>query len=183
MAGAVVAAQPPATTTSIEVSQSQQLAALKAIKLEGMGSNGWAFGSKATENGKGTLLANPHYPWYGTSRFWEKHLMIPGELDVYGTNLVGNPGVAIGFNNAIGWTHTVSDSKRVVLYQLTLNPEDPTQYRYQGEWRSLEARDVSVNVLTNEGIDTRTAPVWFSHHGPIIQMPARVERSKSLRHS
>lgn len=171
MAGAVVAAQPPATTTSIEVSQSQQLAALKAIKLEGMGSNGWAFGSKATENGKGTLLANPHYPWYGTSRFWEKHLMIPGELDVYGTNLVGNPGVAIGFNNAIGWTHTVSDSKRVVLYQLTLNPEDPTQYRYQGEWRSLEARDVSVNVLTNEGIDTRTAPVWFSHHGPIIQMP------------
>jgi acyl-homoserine-lactone acylase len=97
--------------------------------------------------------------------------------------LVGNPGVAIGFNNAIGWTHTVSDSKRVVLYQLTLNPEDPTQYRYQGEWRSLEARDVSVNVLTNEGIDTRTAPVWFSHHGPIIQMPARVERSKSLRHS
>ena len=171
MAGAVVAAQPPATTASIEVSQSQQLAALKAIKLEGMGSNGWAFGSKATENGKGTLLANPHYPWYGSSRFWEKHLMIPGELDVYGTNLVGNPGVAIGFNNAIGWTHTVSDSKRVVLYQLTLNPEDPTQYRYQGEWRSLEARDVSVNVLTNEGIDTRTAPVWFSHHGPIIQMP------------
>ena len=171
MAGAVVAAQPPATTASIEVSQSQQLAALKAIKLEGMGSNGWAFGSKATENGKGTLLANPHYPWYGTSRFWEKHLMIPGELDVYGTNLIGNPGVAIGFNNAIGWTHTVSDSKRVVLYQLTLNPEDPTQYRYQGEWRSLEARDVSVNVLTNEGIDTQTAPVWFSHHGPIIQMP------------
>ena len=171
MAGAVVAAQPPATTTSIEVSQSQQLAALKAIKLEGMGSNGWAFGSKATENGKGTLLANPHYPWYGTSRFWEKHLMIPGELDVYGTNLVGNPGVAIGFNNAIGWTHTVSDSKRVVLYQLSLNPEDPTQYRYQEEWRSLEARDVSVNVLTSEGIDTQTAPVWFSHHGPIIQMP------------
>ncbi|MFQ3256955.1 MAG: acyl-homoserine-lactone acylase, partial [Porticoccaceae bacterium] len=171
MAGAVVAAQPPATTASIEVSQSQQLAALKAIKLEGMGSNGWAFGSKATENGKGTLLANPHYPWYGSSRFWEKHLMIPGELDVYGTNLVGNPGVAIGFNNAIGWTHTVSDSKRVVLYQLTLNPEDPTQYRYQEEWRSLEARDVSVNVLTSEGIDTQTAPVWFSHHGPIIQMP------------
>ena len=171
MAGAVVAAQPPATTASIEVSQSQQLAALKAIKLEGMGSNGWAFGSKATENGKGTLLANPHYPWYGSSRFWEKHLMIPGELDVYGTNLVGNPGVAIGFNNAIGWTHTVSDSKRVVLYQLTLNPEDPTQYRYQEEWRSLEARDVSVNLLTSEGIDTQTAPVWFSHHGPIIQMP------------
>lgn len=171
MAGAVVAAQPPEITATIKVSPSQQIAALNAIKLEGMGSNGWAFGSKTTENGKGMLLANPHYPWYGTSRFWEKHLTIPGELDVYGTNLVGNPGVAIGFNNAIGWTHTVSDSKRVVFYELTLNPDDPTQYRYEGEWRSLEMRDVSVSVLTSEGVEVQTSPIWFSHHGPIIQMP------------
>lgn len=171
MAAAVVAAQPPATTATVEVAPSQQMAALNAIKLEGMGSNGWAFGGKATKNGKGTLLANPHYPWYGTSRFWEKHLTIPGELNVYGASLVGNPGVAIGFNNAIGWTHTVSDSKRVVLYQLTLNPEDPTQYRYEGEWRSLEARDVSISVLTSEGMEIQTTPIWFSHHGPIVQMP------------
>ena len=83
--------------------ESQQLASLNAIRLEGMGSNAWAFGTKSTENGKGSLLANPHYPWYGTNRFWEKHLTIPGELDVYGANLVGTAGVAVGFNNAIGW--------------------------------------------------------------------------------
>ena len=130
MSGAVVAAQPPSIKIALQVPKSQQLAALNAIRLEGMGSNAWAFGGKATENGKGALLANPHYPWYGTSRFWEKHLTIPGELDVYGANLVGTAGVAVGFNNAIGWTHTVSDSKRITLYKLTLNPEDTTQYRY-----------------------------------------------------
>ena len=39
MAGAVVAAQPPDEVATVEVSSSQILAALEAIRLEGMGSN------------------------------------------------------------------------------------------------------------------------------------------------
>lgn len=171
MSGAVAAAQPPQEISMVEVSESQQVAALKGIKLEGMGSNAWAFGARSTENGKGTLLANPHYPWYGPSRFWEKHLTIPGELDVYGANLVGTAGVAIGFNNAVGWTHTVSDSKRIIFYKLILNPKNPTQYKYEGRWRPLESRDVSVRIKTEDGEELKTTSVWFSHHGPIIEMP------------
>jgi acyl-homoserine-lactone acylase len=45
-------------------------------------SNGWALGSEKTESGRGMLIANPHYPWVGANRFWEKHLTIPGEVDV-----------------------------------------------------------------------------------------------------
>ena len=30
------------------------------------------------------LLANPHFPWEGALRFWEVHLTVPGEVDVYG---------------------------------------------------------------------------------------------------
>ena len=74
MAAAIASAQPPGQVASYKASKPAQIAALDALRLEGMGSNGWAFGSEATENGKGALLANPHYPWYGTSRFWEKHL-------------------------------------------------------------------------------------------------------------
>ena len=171
MAGAVVAAQPPDEIATIEVSPSQILAAVDAIRLDGMGSNAWAFGTKSTANGRGSLLANPHYPWYGPNRFWEKHLTIPGELNVYGSNLIGTAGVGVGFNEAVGWTHTVSDSKRVVLYRLTLKPDDPTQYLYEGSWRSLRNRQVTTQVKTAEGMETETTTVWFSHHGPIIEMP------------
>jgi acyl-homoserine-lactone acylase len=171
MAGAIVAAQPPEAVVPVKVPVAHQLAAIEGIKLAGMGSNGWALGSKATENGKGSLLANPHYPWFGTSRFWEKHLTIPGELNVYGTGLIGTPGVALGFNHAVAWTHTVSDSKRVVLYQLTLNPKDPTQYLYDGDWRSLEAKNVTVSVFTDDGLQTQTTPIWHSHLGPVVKMP------------
>ena len=171
MAGAVVAAQPPDEIATIEVSPSQILTAVDAIRLDGMGSNAWAFGTKSTANGRGSLLANPHYPWYGPNRFWEKHLTIPGELNVYGSNLIGTAGVGVGFNEAVGWTHTVSDSKRVVLYRLTLKPDDPTQYLYEGSWRSLRNQQVTTQVKTAEGMETESTTVWFSHHGPIIEMP------------
>jgi acyl-homoserine-lactone acylase len=174
IAGALVAAQPPIpadTQTEIVVSKSTQIAALEAVRLEGMGSNGWAFGRSYTENGKGALLANPHYPWYGTSRFWEKHLTIPGELDVYGAGLIGTPGVSIGFNEAIAWTHTVSDSKRTTFYRLQLNPENPMQYLYEGEWRDIEAREIKVEIAADDGITAQSIPVWFSQFGPMVAMP------------
>ena len=64
---------------------------LTDMKLRDMGSNAWAIASERSENGKGLLLANPHYPWYGIARFWEKHLTIPGVYDAYGAGLIGAP--------------------------------------------------------------------------------------------
>jgi acyl-homoserine lactone acylase PvdQ len=36
-----------------------------------LGSNAWAFGKDTTAKGKGMLLGNPHFPWVGTSRFFD----------------------------------------------------------------------------------------------------------------
>lgn len=148
---------------------------LTEMKLRDMGSNAWAIASNRSENGKGLLLANPHYPWYGIARFWEKHLTIPGVYNAYGAGLIGAPGVAIGFNDAVGWSHTVSNSKRTVIYQLSLNREDPSQYRFEDEWRSLNATEVTVAVKTPEGLVDKKHTVWFSHHGPLMALPGLSE--------
>ena len=166
-----------ATVDSLEAASAgprnnAQLAAITdQLRLDGMGSNAWALAAERTENGRGLLLANPHYPWYGIARFWEKHLTIPGEMDTYGASLIGTPGVSIGFNAHVGWSHTVSDSKRTVLYQLTLNPENPQQYRWQDGWRDLSFRDVSVELLTDSGLTQKPHRFWSSHHGPLIALP------------
>lgn len=97
-----------------------------ASKNEGLGSNGWALGRDKTESGSGMLLSNPHFPWAGSLRFVENHLQIPGEINVTGVSFIGVPGVLIGFNENIAWTHTVSQSKRFTTYQLTLDPENNT---------------------------------------------------------
>ena len=137
-----------------------------------MASNGWAIGSERSASGHGMLIANPHYPWTGSNRFWEKHLVIPGKLNVYGVGLLGSPGVSIGFNNAVAWTHTVSAGKRFTMYSLNLAPGNPTKYMYDGKEREMTSKVVSVSVRQADGttkqVDQR---VFFSHYGPIINFP------------
>jgi acyl-homoserine-lactone acylase len=136
-------------------------------------SNGWAIGKERSENGRGLLLANPHYPWVGSNRFWEKHLTIPGRLDIYGVSLLGAPGVAIGFNRDIAWTHTVSAGARFTGYLLKLAPGSPTTYIYEGQPRRMTTRDVQVDVRQADGsLKAVTRTVYFSHHGPIVNFPA-----------
>ncbi|MCP3675602.1 MAG: acylase [Gammaproteobacteria bacterium] len=173
MAGMIVSAHPPSEKANkvsfIEIEQQTFTDEIDTIKSKYLGSNGWSFGKDRTENGRGMLLGNPHYPWTGTSRFWEKHLIIPGRLNIYGSHLVGAPGVAIGFNENIGWTHTVSNSERVVFYKLDLVPGDPTSYYYNGQPRKMVPHKIVVDVKGQEEAKQHT--VWFSHYGPIVSLP------------
>lgn len=135
-------------------------------------SNGWAIGSERSAGGRGMLLANPHYPWVGANRFWEKHLVIPGQLDVYGVGLLGSPGVAIGFNRAVAWTHTVSAGKRFTLYTLDLAPGNPTRYLYDGKEREMTSKLISVAVRQADGsVKQVERRVFFTHYGPILNFP------------
>ena len=173
ISGALATAQPPASEEKEEVAMAMPAEDLLAeAALVGMGSNGWAIGKERTENGRGVLLANPHYPWYGGNRFWEKHLTIPGKLDIYGVVTLGAPGVAIGFNESFGWTHTVSASQRLVIYRLALDENDPLRYRYGDEWKDIRRELVEVPVADGQGGETTVRhPVYFSHYGPMMVMP------------
>ena len=74
----------------------------------------------------GLLVANPHFPWEGELRFWEVHLTVPGEVDIYGAQArSGLPGVGIGFTDEFAWTHTVSAGNRFTAYTLDARPGRP----------------------------------------------------------
>ena len=132
----------------------------------GIGSNAVGVGSALSASGRGILLGNPHYPWHGSSRFHMVHTTIPGELDVMGTSLLTTNRVAIGFNADMAWTHTVSTALRFTIYQLELNPENPTEYLYDGAYRPMEKVDIAI-----EGVDA-PATVYFTHYGPVIENEA-----------
>ncbi len=135
-------------------------------------SNGWAIGSERSEQGHGMLVANPHFPWEGQLRFWEVHLTVPGEADLYGVQLSGLPGLAIGFNEQFGWTHTVSAGSRFTAYRLDLVEGSPTTYRYGDGEREMTSEDVVIDVLGDDGrVEAQTHTMWRSHYGPILDFP------------
>ncbi|MEO6987483.1 MAG: penicillin acylase family protein [Aquihabitans sp.] len=135
-------------------------------------SNGWALGRDVTASGHGIIMSNPHFPWSGEARFWECHLTIPGELDVYGVSLLGTGGVQIGFNADVAWTHTFSRGSRFTLYKLDLVADQPTSYRYGDEQRDMTATTHTIEVANSDGSRSPVErTLWSTHYGPMLNLP------------
>lgn len=137
----------------------------------GIGSNGWAFGSEVTANGRGMVIGNPHFPWKGPNRFWQMHVKGPDGYEVMGVGLAGNPMPAIGFNKDIAWTHTVTEARHFTLYQLTLDPADPTRYMVDGTSEAMTP--VTVTVPMPEGTPAVTRTLYTTRWGPVFVVPQR----------
>lgn len=157
-------AQPPGSPLQLP---GGPLEGLGTLTSGGFGSNGWALGGDKTASGGGMVVANPHFPWTGELKLWESHLTVPGEVDVYGVGLMGVPGVLIGFNEHVAWTHTFSSGNRFTFYKLTLAPGDPTSYLYDGEPRAMTSKTFEVAV---KGGGTATRTLWYSHYGPMLNL-------------
>ncbi len=147
----------PATTASAPAGTPNAAALVADFGSNGndtLGSNGIGVGSQDTAAGDGMLLANPHFPWRGTERFWMAQLTVPGQYDVEGGTLEGFPLIGIGFNQHLAWTHTVSTSFRFTFYQLQLVPGDPTSYYVDGKAQKMGR--VTVSVDTGHGTSKHT---------------------------
>ncbi|HUF83989.1 MAG TPA: penicillin acylase family protein [Acidimicrobiia bacterium] len=168
----IATAQPPAPAPPApDPAAPAAVAPLRPV-AERAGSNGWAIGADRSADGGGLLVANPHFPWEGERRFWEVHLTVPGELDIYGAQLSGLPGVGIGFTDEFAWTHTVSAGNRFTAYRLALVPGAPTTYVYGDEQREMTPTDITVEVLRPDGtLEPVTRTMWSSHYGPMLDLP------------
>ncbi|HLI44051.1 MAG TPA: penicillin acylase family protein [Acidimicrobiales bacterium] len=145
------------------------VAALRALRESGAstrGSNGIAVGAEDTRYRNGMVLANPHFPWIGTERFWMAQLTVPGKYDVEGGTLEGFPLIGIGFNANLAWTHTVSTSERFTFYRLTLEAGHPTSYVVDG--KDVPMGKVTVSVDTGEGTVHHT--FYTTRWGPVVDV-------------
>jgi acyl-homoserine-lactone acylase len=184
-----VGARSEATSNAMVANQSMAKSLLQNIELTAqsfvtpdanygdLGSNGWGIGKDKTENGKGILLANPHFPHTGNLRFWQSHNTIPGVMDVTGSSLQGIPGInLIGFNQNLAWTHTVSKSRRFAVYQLSLAEGNNQQYVVDGEIKDIDKRTYYVEVKAGASSVMLSKDFYYSHHGLMIETPAQVSK-------
>ena len=127
-------------------------------------SNEIAIAPSETTFGAAALIIDPHLAWFGRQRYWEVRLHA-GDIHISGFATAGFPYVNLGHNEHVAWAHTTGGPDTADVYELTLN-EAESSYRYEGEWRELERRDVEVRVSGES--EPRRRTFRFSHHGPII---------------
>ncbi len=167
LASGIAAAAPPgASAPKVATAASGSLPRPGEL---GLGSNGWAFGGDATADGRGLLIGNPHFPWNGPSRFWQMHVTGPGGYDVMGVGIAGAPIPTLGFNRDVAWTHTVTAARHFTLYQLALDPADPTRYMVDGV--STAMTPITVSVPMPDGTPDAVRTLYSSRHGPVFVAP------------
>ncbi len=133
----------------------------------GIGSNAFGFGGEVTDNGKGMVLGNPHFPWHGGERLYQFQLTIPGELNVSGSSLYGVPLVLIGHTDGVAWTHTVSTAYRFTPMELTL--ASPTSYVVDGAVIPMDETVLEIEVLQADGsVATETRTLYSTIYGPMM---------------
>lgn len=133
------------------------------------GSNMWALGKSRTVSGKGILLGNPHLAWRGSQTFCEAHITVPGKINISGTTLIGTPGISIGFNENLGWSHTVNLHDSDDVYELTLDPKDEHKYLYDGRSLPMRKETLTIQVKTPSGLETRKRDTYWCHYGPVMK--------------
>jgi acyl-homoserine-lactone acylase len=172
LAAAKSAPPQPSATSLAEARRLLAQVDLPQWNVHEFGSNAVALGGDLTNDGRGALLGNPHFPWLGINRFHAVHLTIPGRYDAMGSAIYGFPLVSIGFNPHVAWSHTVSTARRFVVRELTLAPGDPTSYVYDGEVVPMAADTVTVQVLQSNGSLVPVSHTFYSTQwGPMLILP------------
>ncbi|HOS87420.1 MAG TPA: penicillin acylase family protein [Burkholderiaceae bacterium] len=176
-------AQPPATAVASlksnrreklpsarQLAASPMVAALQNLQDHTIGSNGFGLGREVTQSGKGIVMGNPHFPWWGALRLHQIHITVPNEkYDVMGATLLGVPLPLIGFNSTLGWTHTFSTDNRFTLRYLALDPSNPTRYIKDGASKPMTAVPLSISAKGADGkLTTVSRTLYTTEFGPML---------------
>ena len=137
----------------------------------GIGSNNWVVSGSMTESGMPLLANDPHLKLQMPSIWYEIGLHCQpagGEplFDVTGFAFSVTPGIIIGHNNFIAWGLTNVGPDVFDLYCIRVNPNNPLQYEWNGEWRDMTVHQETIYF--GDGEEPITIQVRETHLGPII---------------
>lgn len=134
------------------------------IPPEFNGSNNWVVSGDKTASGLPLLADDPHLGLDTPAIWYQMHLQSPDQ-NVSGVIFAGVPGIILGHNDNVAWGVTNVGPDVQDLYIETPNPDDRTQFLYDGEWEQAEVRDETISV--KDGADV-PFEVMVTRHGPII---------------
>lgn len=135
-----------------------------------MGSNTYAVGPTRSASGNALLVQNPHLPWYREFLFFESQLNLNGKR-MYGSTLVGFPGIAIGFNENMGWSHTNNTIDNTDTYELELKDGG---YLLDGEKKDFTSNTKTLKIKQEDGtFADHEITIEKTLHGPVVKKSGR----------
>ncbi len=137
---------------------------------DGIGSNSWVVSGDKTTTGSPLLANDPHLGIQMPSIWFEVGLHCAERnagcpFDVVGFSFAGVPGVVIGHNDRVAWGFTNTGPDVIDLFIEKINPDNPGQYEYNGQWVDMDTVRETIRVAGGEPVEIT---VRYTRHGPII---------------
>lgn len=161
-------------TTVFKANHDELLANNKLLELDKLGklgldilcgSNNWAVSGNKSTTGK-PILANDMHLSFSVPGIWmQMHQTIPGKLNVSGLILPGQPLIITGHNDSIAWGMTNTYVDNLDYYEEKINPGNPNQYLFNGEWLDFEIHEEDIKS-SSDTVFKRT--YRRSHRGPVV---------------
>ncbi|MGE5262426.1 MAG: penicillin acylase family protein [Acidobacteriota bacterium] len=140
------------------------------LRVADVGSNNWVIDGAKSTTGKPILANDPHLGIQMPSIWYENGLHCVPVTDacpynVAGYTFPGVPGIVVGHNDRIAWGVTNVGPDVQDLYIEKINPQNPSQYEFQGKWEDMQVVDEAIKV---KGVVSETLHVQITRHGPIM---------------
>lgn len=139
----------------------------------GGASNGFVLAGSKTASGKSIVEGDPHLPFEGATQWYAAQVKYPG-TSVEGITFRGFPGIVIGSNGKVAWTHTANGGNQhdSNIYIEQLQPGNRDSYLYGGSYRPMEVTTVPIKVQTAPGtVNTVNVRFRYTIHGPVVSDP------------
>ena len=149
----------------------------EAYDLDNFGSNNWILSGDLTASGYPMLANDPHRTQAVPSLRYMAHLVGPG-WDVIGGGEPEIPGISIGHNGVGAWGLTVFRTDAEDLYVYKINPDNPNQYLYQGQWENMTTLTEIIPVKGHPGHEVE---LKYTRHGPVVHEDATNEVAYAVR--
>lgn len=128
------------------------------------GSNAWVIAGSRSQSGKPLLAGDPHIRFSVPSVWYEAQLSAPG-FELYGHHQALVPFAFLGHNMDFGWSLTMFQNDDLDLIAEKVNPDNPNQVWYRGQWTDMVSSEQQINV---KGQAPVTITLRQSPHGPIV---------------
>jgi acyl-homoserine-lactone acylase len=135
-------------------------------KLFQPGSNAYAIGASRSASKNAMLVINPHLPWKKDFTLLFEAQLKSNEFNAYGITFVGMPMLFSGFNDNLGWTHTVNTLDASDRYELSLQNGG---YLLDGQTSSFDKKTITLKIKQVDGsLTEEKLEIKRSKHGPVV---------------
>ncbi len=144
-----------------------QRAGIQPDPMQYRGSNEMLIAPNRTAVNAPIAVIDPHLSWYGEFRFYQVRIYA-GDFNVSGASILGVPFPSLGHSRYASVAMTTGGPDTSDIFEEEINPDNPRQYRYDGNWRDMSVRKTRIGVKDGDKVNSKDVEIEYTHHGPIV---------------